>query len=179
MKSEIEEIKKDLKKSDIALKSANKEIKDVSHRFEKKMEALKNENRELLEYKMIKISEAKNLKTKMKKAAKKQKILEEKEAKIEIEKLRQERVKHFKFKSEDILNVEENNNPEKAEDQTKESTPHTISTSYYNADISTYPSMVSHWRPPNPDTPTFTEYHRRVLKSSGNKLSILDGLLMK
>ena len=115
----------------------------------------------------------------MKKASKNQKILEEKESKIEIEKLRQERVKHFKFKSEDILNVEENNNPEKAEDQTKESTPHTISTSYYNADISTYPSMVSHWRPPNPDTPTFTEYHRRVLKSSGNKLSFLHSLLMK
>ena len=77
---------KDLNNVSIALKSAKKESKDSSHRLDKKIEGLEDKIKHLYEYKIVKESEEKNFKTKLKKADKKLKQIEEREANLELKK---------------------------------------------------------------------------------------------
>ena len=93
LKNDNENLKKDLNQSSVALKSAKKEIKDQTHKHEKKIDAFEDKMKDLLEYKSIKASEEKDLKIKLKKVEKKLKILRDKEAEIKIEKMNLERDK--------------------------------------------------------------------------------------
>ena len=84
-KSENNELKSEVKNLRIALKSSQKETKDVSHRFDKKIDNLEDKIKELVTFKTQKISEEKEFRNKSKKVEKKLKALEEKEAKVKIE----------------------------------------------------------------------------------------------
>ena len=68
LKNENEALKTELKSGCIALKTSQKEYKDATHRLEKKIEGFEEKLRELHEYKVVKQSEEKDLKSKIKKA---------------------------------------------------------------------------------------------------------------
>ena len=89
LRNENVELEKEIRSLKIALKSSKKEVKDTSHKFEQKMEALDAKNRNLEEFKAVKVSEEKILKTKVKKLDKKLKMLEEREARTKLDKANQ------------------------------------------------------------------------------------------
>ena len=88
LKHENEDLKKEINSTNVALKGARKEVKENSHRLGKKMEALEDEVKTLLDFKITKEAEEKDLKAKMKKAEKKMKLVREREAVVEIEKVK-------------------------------------------------------------------------------------------
>ena len=94
LKNEIENTKKDLNSTKIALKSSRKETKDTSYKFEKKVEQLNDTIKDLEDYKVAKLSEEKELKVKLRKADKKMKSVKEREAKVELERIKTERTEH-------------------------------------------------------------------------------------
>ena len=131
----------------------------------------------LLDYKVEKSEEDRNLKTQMKKLNKKLKLVNEKEAKFELAKSKFERIK--KEAKEPITS--DNHKYEASKDDQNNSelatSLSTISpTFYYSADITTYPSMVSHWITCNPNLATVPtpatktdilemfEFNRKALK---------------
>ena len=89
----------------IALKSSKKDLKDATHRFEKKKEELENKIKELVEYKVIKTSEEKEIKNKQKKLEKKLKLINEKEAKLKVVKNDLERSKKEKLEGDSNHNI--------------------------------------------------------------------------
>ena len=97
LKNDNEAFRKDLNNTSVALKTSKKESKDASHRSEKKVENLEEKIRGLNEYKIVKESEDKELRAKIKKADKKQKQIQEREAKLELEKiaLQKSQMKNF------------------------------------------------------------------------------------
>lgn len=104
-------IKKELDAKCVAIKSAVKDGKDATKSHEKDIKRLENEIKTLLEYKILKTSEEKDLKNKLKKANKKLKNLEEKEAKLLLDKLAFEKTKT------EVLLKESKEEVEHSEDQ--------------------------------------------------------------
>ena len=78
LKVENEDLKKNLNSLNVALKTSRKESKDNTYKLEKKLEQLEEKNQDLLEYKMNKISDEKDLKSKSKKIDKKLKNVKDK-----------------------------------------------------------------------------------------------------
>ena len=126
-----------------------------------------------MEFKLNKDSEERDIKNKQKKIDKKIKHLEEREAKLEVEKTRFERTKISQLYVTDAKNnfkVDEANNISieqtplsQSVSKTSEPPPgstintsSTISTYIYSADLTTYPSMVTHWRAPKPHAKVLT-----------------------
>ena len=107
LKAELEDIKKDLNSTNVALKSSKKETKETAYKFEKKVEQLDIKIIDLQEYKMAKVAEEKEPKGKHKKADKNLKSIQEREAKIELDRIQFEK-KKFDDKTDD---TENNNSP--------------------------------------------------------------------
>ena len=111
LKNDNEAFRKDLNNTSVALKTSKKESKDASHRSEKKVENLEEKIRGLNEYKIVKESEDKELRAKIKKADKKQKQIQEREAKLELEKiaLQKSQMKNFESVPLHLLSTNQNN----------------------------------------------------------------------
>ena len=92
LKCESEDSKKEINKLNISLKTAKKESKEISHNLSKKTEALDDRVKMLLDYKIAKDGEERDLKRKIKQADKKLKLLQDREAKIKIEKTKLEKL---------------------------------------------------------------------------------------
>ena len=105
LKSDKENLEKELKHTNVALKSARKEIKDQSHDYQRKIEAFENRVKDLLEYKTSKASEEKDLRNKLKKVEKKLREVKEKEAELKLERNRLNRDKTLKS-----VEIKEHNN---------------------------------------------------------------------
>ena len=80
---------------------------------------------------------------------KNQKSIEVKEAELKLEKNQFEKLK--KDSADLKQNDEVNGNTEQHENHEKSSQPERIFTSYLLADITTYPSMATHWLCSDPD----------------------------
>ena len=120
LKQENENLGKDLKTVNVALKSAKKETKEVSKDTEKNINLLEEQVKHLTEYKIAKATEEKELKTKIKQVDKKLKSLNEKEAKLEIDKTAFERYKHKKVEQQtpviltkDAIDIKQDENQNK------------------------------------------------------------------
>ena len=79
------DLEKEVNSIKVALKTAQKDLKDTNYKSEKKIKTLEDNIEELNEDKATKLLEGKEIKNKMKKANKKFKMIEEKEAKLKIE----------------------------------------------------------------------------------------------
>ena len=90
IKKETTELRNEIKSTSKELKSLKKENRDISHDFEKKIEALESKNRSLVEFKATKAAEDKSEKVKIKTINKKLKTIEEKEARLNIDKIKLE-----------------------------------------------------------------------------------------
>ena len=84
LKQEKEDLAKDVNKLKVALKSSEKDVKNFTYRFEKKVGTLEENINDLNDFKSSKLSEEKDLKSKIKKYDKKLKLIQEKEAKLAI-----------------------------------------------------------------------------------------------
>ena len=107
LRNERDDLKKEENNLSIALKSVKKDLKDTHYRFEKKKEELEIKIKELTEFKIDKTSEEKDMKNKRKKIEKKLKMLEQKEAKIKVDRNNFERSKKEKVEED----VNDNLNP--------------------------------------------------------------------
>ena len=150
LKKEISELSNQIKTSSKDLKTALKDKRDISNDFEKKIRAFETENKTLVEYKILKEAEEKDLKLKLKSANKKLKSVTEKEAKLENEKLNFNKLK-VSLRSETEKEVKSCQTDSDYGDKSMNTKARTISTEFYTADITTYPSMVTHWKPLNLD----------------------------
>ena len=183
LKNEREDFIKEINKTNVALKSSQKDLKEASHRFDKKTKELENKLSVLMEFKVMKTSEEKELKVKHKKIEKKMRVVEEKEAKLTVERKKFERDQELY--SRNLQNVSDDDNHNVKDDGTEDSdykvfrkhdqtslnpascsdldpnvllpvNPSFTSTTSYcntldipnNANIASYPSMVTHWLPP-------------------------------
>ena len=61
--AENENLQNEMRSLSVANKTAVKQLKDASHKFEKKFEDLTDNNKTLADFKMIKIAEEKELKS--------------------------------------------------------------------------------------------------------------------
>ena len=86
LKHENDDLKKEINNLGVALKSSKKEHKEIFGNYTKKIDSLETKLKDLHNYKVDKISEEKDLKTKLKKVDKKLKNLNEREAKLKVEK---------------------------------------------------------------------------------------------
>ena len=103
IKAENEDLKKDVNSFNVALKTSKKENKDSSHRLERKIEQLEDNLKKLHEFQINKEFEEKDLKNKAKKIDKKLKLIQEREAKIVIDKNNFER---FKSKNNNSIHIQ-------------------------------------------------------------------------
>ena len=166
LKVEKEELAKEVTNLNLRLKTSKKDLQEACHRHEKKTEDLEFKIKNLMEFKLGKDSEEKGIKNKQKKIDKKMKLIEEREAKLEVEKNKFERTKwsqlnvtdankNFKVDEANNISIEQtplNQSATKTSEPPPDSTTNacsTISTYSYSADLTTYPSMVTHWRAPN------------------------------
>ena len=139
-----------IKTSSKDLKTALKDKRDISNDFEKKIRAFEMKNKTLIEYKILKEAEGKDLKLKLKSVKKKLKSVTEKEAKLENEKLNFNKLK-VSLRSETEKEVKSCQTDSDYGDKSMKTKASSISTEFYTADITTYPSMVTHWKPLNLD----------------------------
>ena len=86
LRVEKEELCKEISHFKVALKTSRKETKDVVKNYEKKISDFEIELKDLVDYKISKTSEEKDLKIKVKRVDKRLKAIQEKEAKLELEK---------------------------------------------------------------------------------------------
>ena len=160
LKMELEDLNDKIKTLHKDLKAAIKDKRNIAHDFEKKIEILETKHHSLLDYKISKEAEIKDLKVQAKAVNKKLKELAEKEAKLELNKVNFDKVK----KEEDARKKRAESNMKSKSCQTHRTgdikkDPETLlshnphiwtsslchtSTPFYAVDISTYPSMVSH-----------------------------------
>ena len=141
LKTERDDLKKDLNANSVAIKSLEKENKETSKKFKKQVDLLETKIKALEEYKANKVAEEKELKAKVKKADRKLKSVLEKEAKITIANKKIAGTSAY-------INDDQNN---------LMSLPlENISMVSFNSinNINTFPSIVAHWLPP-PATPNF------------------------
>jgi hypothetical protein len=153
LKNELESTKADLVTAVSTLKTTKKEAKDSSHQNEKKTGQMEEKIKVLEDFKRAKMSEEKNLRNKIKKVEKKLKSVHEKEAELVLQR------KSFMEIFDDTVREPERNNNQNVEvktasDHLAKSVPKnetncspltsSLTTSYYTADITTYPSMVAH-----------------------------------
>ena len=167
LKSENEELAKETGILNVALKSSKKDAKEISVRLGRTIENLENENKKLQDYKVEKSKEDRHLKTQIKKVNKKLKLVNEKEAKVESEKFKFERIK--KEPNEPITIGDHKYEASKDDQNNTEyvTSLSTISPTFYSsADITTYPSMVSHWITCEPNLAT--------LPTPATKMDILE-----
>jgi chromosome segregation ATPase len=168
------ELKKEVVTLTSAIKSAEKELKDSKLNFKKESQKLENKVEDLSEYKQQKLSEEKDLKTKQKKGDKRLKMIQEKEAQLKVEKNKLERDKIEALETDNNQNVknEENtkvNDSSIAIQTLSEHDPQSclgaasIKTSCYMADITTNPSMVTHWLPSSPVVSSETIHKMKLL----------------
>ena len=87
LKSDLENARKDLNQTAVALKSSKKETKEASDILQKKTGQLETKIKALEEFKKDKMSEEKELKAKLKKVDKKLKAVQEKESKLKLERI--------------------------------------------------------------------------------------------
>ena len=105
LKSQSNDLENEIKALKIALKASKKKVKDQEHESKKKQGALEDIIRNLNEFKMEKIAEEKEFKAKNKKLNKKLKDLEERKAKIIVEKSMLDRISTNNVKEkETVLN---------------------------------------------------------------------------
>ena len=102
LRNELDSVKKDLNSANIAVRTAKKENKEITHKFDKQLEKMDSKIRDLEEHKRVKISEEKEIRVKMKKAEKKLKTLREREANLELERTRFEKDKVDKDKENNV-----------------------------------------------------------------------------
>jgi hypothetical protein len=88
----------------VALKSAKKESKDATYRHEKKVELLEEKIKELEEFKTKKMAEEKEIKSKDRKATKKMRQIEEREAEVKL------KMKELRKKLDTNANVKKEDN---------------------------------------------------------------------
>ena len=85
LKNEKDEIVKENKAANVALKSSKKELKDSTYRFNKKVAELETNIEELTRFKVVKNSEEKEIRNKQKKIEKKLKLVREREAQLKLD----------------------------------------------------------------------------------------------
>jgi hypothetical protein len=85
MRNDKDELVKQNKAVNVALKSSQKDLKDSTHRYNKKIEELEAKIEDLTKFKILKNSEEKELRNMKKKAEKKLKEVREKEAKLKLD----------------------------------------------------------------------------------------------
>ena len=91
LKGENVDLMKDLNARNVALKSCKKESNDTAHKNQKKVENLEAKLKELVQFKITKESEEKELRAKTKKLDKKFKTIQEKEAELKVARNRLDR----------------------------------------------------------------------------------------
>ena len=104
-RNENEDLMKEKNAANVALKASRKDLKDTTHRYNKKLEELENKVEELTKFKMLKNAEEKEIKNKEKITDKKLKIIQEKEAKLKVDLLSLERHQKKKEISDDNHNL--------------------------------------------------------------------------
>ena len=104
LKREINELNFNSNASAVALKSAKKESKDATYRHEKKVELLEEKVKELEEFKTRKMAEEKEIKSKDRKATKKMRQIEEREAEVKL------KIKELRKKLDTNANVKKEDN---------------------------------------------------------------------
>ena len=98
-------LKKEVNTLYVVQKSSKKEVKDALYRFEKTREELEAKIRDLTSFKVIKTLEEKDVKNKLKKIEKRRKLLNEKEAKFNVDRVQFERFKKENVFSDTNFNV--------------------------------------------------------------------------
>ena len=86
LKEEKAQLSKEVNSLQVSIKSSKKDLKEATKTFDKKIGDYQLEIKTLIDFKSAKILEEKELKNKFKKVEKKLKNIQEKEAKIKIEK---------------------------------------------------------------------------------------------
>ena len=179
MKKEITQLNEQVKSSKNELKTAIKDKRDTNHNLEKKIVGLENKNKTLLEFKVLKDDEEKELKTKLKSVNKRLKSVTEREAKLSVD-----QSNHKKWKEQEKAEVEEKIIQTDLEDDTKTTSStyldtscynadiarSNISTSFYIADMTTYPSMVTHWVANSPLIDLKDEARHLMMMKNMNKM---------
>ena len=87
LKHEIEELNKQVKTCSRDLKNSEKDKRDLAHNLEKKICVLETKNKDLSEFKVLKEIEEKDFRHKIKTVDKKLKAIDEKEAKLKVDKM--------------------------------------------------------------------------------------------
>ena len=91
LRNERDNLKTEVNNLNVALKSSRKDLKDAHHRFEKSKEESETKIKDLIEFKIMKNSDEKELRSKQKKVEKKMKKVEEKEAQLKVDRFNFER----------------------------------------------------------------------------------------
>ena len=108
IKTDKDELLRENNAANVALKSCRKDLKDSSHRFNKKIEELEVKIEELTEFKIMKNSEEKEIRNMKKKTEKKLKEVREKEAKLKLNQSSLE--KQLKHLTNETKNTDDNEN---------------------------------------------------------------------
>ena len=150
LKNELGSFQQELRSTQVALKASKRENKETSHNFNKKIENLEYKVNNLQDYKVTKVSEEKELKSKFKKVDKKLKAAQEKEAKLSNE------IKSWKLKKECDINDNINENADETASPTVNQTipEEVLSTALTASTTSTNSTTLSSPEPAILDTPT-------------------------
>ena len=91
LRQEKDDMQKDLNNATMAIKSSKKESQENFRKFEKQKFELESKIEKLTEFRLMKLGEEKELRTKLKKVDKKFKLLKEREANIQLQKNKENR----------------------------------------------------------------------------------------
>ena len=138
LKHEIDNLEKELKSSKVVIKMLKNETKESESQHTKILKAKESTIESLHEYKASKISEEKYLKQREKKINKKLKNIEERESKLNLKN------KHFKVDSDNNIDNSDTNSSSKLSFSNSYSA---VSSVYNSSNITSYPSMLTHWLP--------------------------------
>ena len=177
LKDEVGELSKDLNQARLCIKTLKKEAKESNSNHQKVVKRNEDTIENLKEYKSQKMSEEKDFKLKEKKLNKRIKTLDEREAQYKL-------IKDDE-KKEVLEKVVTNNNNETVEDKSI-SFPAvnfreviTMASYNYANNISTFPSIVSHWIPPPPFTSSVLVPSLEVESSSTEIETIFGGTIVR
>ena len=193
LKSEINDLNRSNNAAAIAMKSANKDTKDLIYKHDKKVEVLEGKIQELTDFKSNKLSEEKNLRSKEKKVNKKLKQLEEKEAKVRLKILETTKMQN-KLIAEKNHDVNENFEKrveavvsptiKSGNSQADNTISATTRLSNSLTDITTYPSLVTHWMAPQETSvlaplPMTADESREILEKKLEQLNATNAKLLE
>ena len=115
IKNKNDDLVKELNAANFALKSCKKELKDSTHRFNKKIEEHESKIEELTKFKIMKASEEKEFRNMKKKTEKKFKEVREKEAKLKLDQSCLDKQQKDFFNEKEITDANQNLKPDTGE----------------------------------------------------------------